>query len=103
MSPSQGSLDRLFEQGEDGLAVAVQLGLADAGDAAERLERRRFGPGGFGQGAVLEDDVGRDALLGGAVAAPGAERIEAGLDFRQENVGGAEAGDALAVARVAFA
>src|SRR5690606_33482658 len=46
------------EELQDGLAVAIQLGLADAGDAAERRQRGRLGARDLGQGSVLEDDVG---------------------------------------------
>src|SRR5690606_21453178 len=62
-------------------AIPVQLGLTDARNLRQALKVARLGDGDLQQGPVLEDHIGRHALLGGALAPPGPERLEAGPDL----------------------
>src|SRR5581483_7167145 len=58
------------------VAVAGQLRLADAADRAQSVAGRRPAPGDGSERRVVEDDVGRQVLLGGTFAAPGAQHLE---------------------------
>src|SRR5690606_5109575 len=68
----------LRHEREDRGAVAVELGVADAGvnHAAEGGRIRGLGGGDAGQGGVGEHHVGGDALLLGGLGAPGAQPLE---------------------------
>src|ERR1051326_6226128 len=59
-------------------AVALEFALADAADLGQRVQAGRALAGDGRERGVMEDDVGRHMLLGGALPAPDAERIEQG-------------------------
>ena len=65
--------------GKHRLAIVVQLALAHAIGQGQVGQGGGAQQGDLGQGAVLEDDVGRHALLGGGRSAPGAQGFEQGL------------------------
>src|SRR5262249_60674535 len=66
---------------EHGGAVALQLALPDAAYSLQGIGALRPSTRNFGESGVMEDDVGWHVLLGGAFAAPGAQR------FKEGNVG----------------
>jgi hypothetical protein len=51
-------------------AIALELGVAHAGDLAKLLEATGSPPHHLHQGAVVEHHIGRDALLAGLLTAP---------------------------------
>ena len=69
---------------EEGGAVALKFGLADAGDGEESGVVVGTLVGHLSQGGVAEDDVGGDALVGGELFAEGAELLEEGSGLRAE-------------------
>ena len=64
-----------FDDLEEHLPIARELGFADAGDAASSARDRDAG-GHFGERLVVEDDVGRHVLRFGQFQAPGAQLLE---------------------------
>ena len=66
------------DEGEEGVAVAVEFALADAADVGERSAGARTNSGQISQSPVVKDDVGRHALAGGFGAPPGAKGVEQG-------------------------
>ena len=67
-----------------------QLGLADAVDAFQGRAGGRTGLGDLGQGAVMEDHIGRHVLGLGLGRPPGAQGLEQGL------IGGTQRGHGFA-------
>src|SRR5690606_8945315 len=74
---SSGSIRLFYEHGQQGFAIAIELGRADAGDAGEALDVGRRSQRDLAQGAVVEDHVGRHVLRARRFRAPGAQRLEA--------------------------
>src|SRR5206468_60702 len=53
---------RTGDHREEGIAIALELGGADAAQAAERLAVARAEAGHLDQRAVVKDDIGRSAV-----------------------------------------
>ena len=80
--------------------MALELGAADARDARELLARRGIARGDLDQRAVVEDDIGRDALRAREVAPPRLQRgeqVAIGLGGRRRPGGARAAALALAL------
>ena len=71
-----GRPSRATHRGQDALAVALGLGRADPGDVEQLLVGARTSGGDLAQGGIVEDHVGRDALLVGDRLALGAQDLE---------------------------
>src|SRR3954447_19068471 len=70
------SLEFLAHEAQDGLAVALELGLPDAVDAEQGVRRLRLVLGDQLEGGVGEHDVGGHALLCRLARPPGAQLLE---------------------------
>ena len=68
----------------DQVSVALELCGPDAGACAQLGGVRRHRGGDPGEVLVVDDNEGRDAVLGGALAAPGAQGGIGGLPLRRE-------------------
>jgi hypothetical protein len=63
---------------EHGGAIALQLALPDAAYALQGIGALRPFTRNVGESGVMEDDVGWHVLIGGALAAPGAQGFKEG-------------------------
>ena len=75
-----GTIETQPQRLENGLTIAFDLRLADTSDLGQNGHVPGLSNGDFQQGLVLKNDIGRHALFGGAVAAPGAKGLEPGTD-----------------------
>src|SRR5687768_1081264 len=76
VSPVGKQLSLASDQTDDVLAVRFELPRADAGNAAQRVQRGRAGARDFPQRGIVEDDVSRNAVAARRLHAPGAQALE---------------------------
>src|SRR5688572_31388812 len=71
VSPVGKQLSLASDETDDVLAVRFELPRADAGNAAQRVQRGRAGARDFPQRGIVEDDVSRNAVAARPPPAPG--------------------------------
>src|SRR5437867_3171987 len=72
----RGQYLSLRDHGKDLVAVAVELGRADARDSLQLQQRLRLSIGDLGERRVVEDDVGGDAVLLRSLQSPSLESAQ---------------------------
>src|SRR5688572_19835495 len=102
VSPVGKELSFASDEPDDVLAVGFELAHADAGNAAQRVQRGRAGARDFPQRGVVENDVSRNAVAARRLHAPGAQALEQRLRRAGERFpGSADARGALWLAPAA--
>lgn len=71
----------LHDGGDEALAIASELGIADAGKIGKLLQIAGTALGHFAQRGVVKHDVGRQPMLIRQTLAQGAQAFEQGAVF----------------------